>query len=64
MSDENQRLSQAIEDSWQHLSPNWSAEAKSKYYYDIYLPMVSCADEVYFNNASLESYSENCLNSL
>ena len=64
MNGENQRRSQIIEDSWQQLAPNWSAEAKSKYYHDIYLPMVSCADEVYYNNVSLESYSENCLNSL
>lgn len=64
MSSENQRLSQIIEDSWQRLSPNWSADVKSVYYHDILSLLINCADEVYYNNSSLESFSETCLNSL
>ena len=64
MSADTQRISQNLEDYWQALSPNWSAEIKSTYYHDIMTPLIDFADEVYFNNRALESYSETCLNSL
>lgn len=64
MDREDQQLSIILEEAWQGLSPNWFADIKSTYYQSVFLPMVGCADNIYYRNCSLESYSDSCLSSL
>ena len=58
------KASEEIQSAWDALMSKWSAEAKSKYFNLIFLPMLSEADGMYQRNENLENYVENCVNSL
>lgn len=53
-----------IQAAWDTVSAKWSAEVKSKYFNQIYLPLLSEADGMYQRNDNLEDYAESCINSL
>ena len=53
-----------IQAAWDAVSAKWSAEVKSKYFNQIYLPLLSEADGMYQRNDNLEDYAESCINSL
>lgn len=53
-----------IQAAWDTVSAKWSAEVKSKYFDQIYLSLLSEADGIYQRNDNLETYAEDCINSL
>ena len=53
-----------IEAAWDTLSARWSAEIKSPYFTQLYLPLLTEAEGMYRRNEDLESYAENCVRSL
>ena len=53
-----------IQAAWDEVSSKWTAEVKAKYFAQIYLPLLSEADEVYLQNQKLEDYAGRCLASL
>ena len=58
------KASDDIQESWDELSPKWNAEAKSKYYNQILLPLQNEIVGMYHRVDSLEEFAENCVSSL
>lgn len=58
------KASEDIQAAWDALTSKWNAEVKSKYFSQIYLPLLSEADGMYQRNENLEDYAESCVNSL
>ena len=58
------KASEDIQTAWDTLTLKWSAEAKSKYFNQLFLPLCSEADGIYTRNENLEDFAENCLYSL
>ena len=53
-----------LQAAWDAVSTRWSAEAKSKYFNLIYLPLLEEADGNYKRNEDLEDYAESCIDYL
>lgn len=58
------KASEDIQAAWDALTSKWNAEVKSKYFSQIYLPLLSEADGIYQCNENFEDYAERCINSL
>lgn len=58
------KVCEAIHEAWDAVSAKWSADAKSKYFDLILLPLLSEANEMYQRNENLEYYVENCISNL
>ena len=54
------KASEDIQAAWEALTPKWNAEVKSKYFNQLYLPLLSEADGIYQRNENLEDYAESC----
>lgn len=61
---EYRKASEDIQVAWDTLTTKWSAEIKPKYFNQIYLPLISEANDIYQRNKNLEDYAESCVNSL
>ena len=55
------KASEDIQAAWDALTSKWNAEIKSKYFNQIYLPLLSEADGIYRRNENLEDYAEKCI---
>jgi hypothetical protein len=53
-----------IQNAWDTVSAKWSAEVKSRYFSQIYLPLQDEAEGIYQRNDDLEAYAEECVRSL
>ena len=49
--------------AWDTVSEHWSAEAKSKYFSQIYSSLMSEANGMYQRNDDLENYAQQCVQS-
>lgn len=58
MADEN--VCNQLNEFWDDVSKNWSAEAKHKYYAAIFNELMECASGIYSNNANLQSEARAC----
>lgn len=58
------KASEDVQAAWDALHFKWNAEVKSKYFNQIYLPLLSEADGMYQRNENLEYYAESCRSSL
>ena len=58
------KVSEELQAAWDALSSKWNAEVKSKYFNQIFLPLLLESDQMYQRNENLEEYAKNCVNSL
>lgn len=58
------KASEDIQAAWDALESKWKAEVKSKYFYQIYQPLIDESDGMYRRNEDLEDYAERCKISL
>ena len=61
---ERQIACEKIQEGWNRLSARWSADVKSRYFSQIYLPLLKEAEGMYFRNDALEEYAASCLSAL
>lgn len=51
-------VSDALEDAWGELNPQWTAEAKRKYYNTVFDALLSEAAGIYQRNEALDRYAQ------
>lgn len=51
-----------IQNAWDVVSAKWSADVKSKYFSQVFLPLLTEAEAIYQRNDDLDDYAEACVN--
>ena len=62
MAQEN--VTQLLNDAWETLEASWSADIRSRYRDQIFLPLVQQAEKLRRSNEELEDYADQCLRSV